>query len=166
MFHRHRPQAAAAALGLLFLTASPAAAGPAPERHCVVEVTGQKADGELVTTTPRCYATYEEVRQSTQGSNSAGTTSAQAASSFILATHYDGASWTGSSTSVTGSDCLGGWLNTSSTWTNRISSTRNGCYRVRHFDGANLTGASEDTVGSGGNLWSLNDRTSSIQYLN
>jgi hypothetical protein len=86
------------------------------------------------------------------------------ASTFTLATHYDGAGFSGASTSVVGSDCNGGWLNTSSTWDNRISSTKNGCPRVRHFDGDNLTGSSESTTGGGGNLGALNNRTNSIQY--
>src|ERR1019366_4402030 len=83
---------------------------------------------------------------------------------FILGIHYDGQNWTGSSTSTVGSDCLGGWLNVSNAWNNRIRSTWNGCNRIRHFDGYNLTGTWEDTYSPGGNLTALDRATSSIQY--
>jgi hypothetical protein len=38
-----------------------------------------------------------------------------------------------------GDDCLGGYINLSSTWDYRISSTMNGCYRIRHYDGSDKT---------------------------
>jgi hypothetical protein len=89
-------------------------------------------------------------------------------STFIIGIHYDGLGFTGSSFSVVGSDCAGGWLNTPAGWNDRIRSTVNGCPRIRHYDGANLTydvyGA-QDSYGGGGNLTTLDRHTSSLQYL-
>jgi hypothetical protein len=132
-----------------------AAGSPRPQ-HCVVHVTGQQPSGELIVSAPRCYP-------SLTGALAAETTSR---TDFVLATHYDLPNFDASagSTSTVGSSCIGGWLNTSAAWNNRIGSTRNGCPSVIHFDGANLTGTSATTVGVGGNLGAMNNRTSSIQY--
>ena len=87
------------------------------------------------------------------------------ASDFIIGIHYDGLNWTGSTMTVVGSNCSGGWLNVSDAWNNRIRSTQNGCYRIRHFDGYNLTGSFEATFSPGANLTFMDRNTSSIQYL-
>jgi hypothetical protein len=128
--------------------ADPVGAATQRGQHCYVRVIEQHADGELVTTEPACYATAARARQAATSS----TAQQRAVNSFVLATHYDGPGWTGSSTAVYGSDCLGGWLNTSTYWANEMESTQNGCSVVRHFYGQNLTGASQATTGSGGNL--------------
>jgi hypothetical protein len=169
------------ALALASLTSfvpSASAATGKFESHCVVRVTGQKESGELITDEPKCYARFSDAMRATgvEGATTlrAGASSREiqavnsaSTSSYVLATHYDGAGFTGSSTSTVGNDCLGGWLNTSASWSNRISSTSNGlCNRTRHYDYPNLGGGSEDVYGSGGNLWAYNNATESIQYLN
>lgn len=170
--------AALAVAALAGLTSAASAAAAKVESHCVVRVVGQRASGELITEEPRCYARFADAMRATgvPGATTlrAGASSTQiqgvnatTSSTYILATHYDGAGWNGNSTSTVGGDCLGGWLNTSSYWSNRISSTQNGwCYRVRHHDYANLGGGYEETYGGGGSLWGYNNDAESIQYLN
>lgn len=118
------------------------------EVHCTVEVTGQDASGQFTTTEPRCSRSRPDEVQSL--------------SSSTLAVHYSGGNFTGSTFTVTGSGCSGGWLNFPSEWTNVISSTWSGC-AVSHFDYFYLTGDVEVTYGSS-NLGSLNNRTNSARY--
>jgi hypothetical protein len=159
----------AAVAAIVLAYGYPAGASSSPPRNqCVVHVVGHRASGELVLSERHCYTSFLGAMRAegvdAWGSGAATKAKVVALSSFTLATHYDGFSFTGASTSVVGSDCGGGWLNTSDTWTNRISSTKNGCPRVRHYDGDNLTGAFESTTGGGGNLSTLNNRANSIQY--
>lgn len=159
--------------GALVLAFAPAPAHAAAEEHCAVRVIGKKADGELMTSPPECRSTYSDALAAVGvgGADTlqAGATSdelqAFAATSSTIGTHYDGFGLTGSSFSVVGSDCSGGWLNLSTTWKNRVSSTANGCPRIRHWDGDNRTGAWEETYGAGANLSTLNNKANSIQYL-
>jgi len=137
-------------------------AGASGEKHCYVRVIDRRSSGELVTTAPSCYATMSQMQQAASASNDARTASTQ--STFALATHWDQLGRTGGSTTVYGSDCLGGWLNTSAYWAANMASTTNGCPRVRHFYGQNLTGAWDDTTGSGGNLSSTYHHAWSVQY--
>jgi hypothetical protein len=67
---------------------------------------------------------------------------------------------------VVGGSCSGGYWNTGSTWANRISSSWNGCYRLRHHDGPSKTGTYADTLGPGThNLPShMNNKTESVSY--
>jgi hypothetical protein len=157
-------------------------AGPAvaeAETHCVVEVVGQRADGELVLSEPRCYSSFTDavfdasggVAHLGTGSSGAmlfedGSTTAAVLASFTLGIHFDGFNGSGSSISVVGDSCTGGWWNTGTTWANRISSSWNGCYRLTHHDGPNKTGASESTVGVGAtrNLTWLHNRAESVSY--
>ena len=85
----------------------------------------------------------------TRAGKAATPAKAQAAALSIqstLATHYDGASYTGSSFSVLGVNCLGGYVNMSASWDNRVSSTYSSfCPRVRHWTGVNLSGQYQDT---------------------
>jgi hypothetical protein len=146
------------------------AQSPQRESHCVVHVRGQAQTGELLVTEPECYSTFDEAMTAegvdAWGIGASVAADSVAAAAFTIGTHYDGAGYTGSSTSVVGSDCGGGWLNVSATWDNRISSTRNGCPRVRHFSGTNLAGSVQSTWSPGGNLTTLDNQTSSIQYTN
>jgi hypothetical protein len=153
--------------------AHPAAAKPAVT-HCVVTVEGAKPSGELVTSAPRCFATIgEALRSAGLPVVGSGDTPRQMAASGQMATasdytigiHYDGFGYTGSSFSVVGSGCIGGYLNMSSAWNNRVSSTWNGCPKIRHWAGVNMTSISESVYSPGGNLTTLNNETSSIQYL-
>lgn len=142
---------ALAAVAFMALGALPSSAAEdpqGPETHCVVEVTGQRPDGEYTTTRPVC------------GRSRPNATTPLASST--LAVHYSGPSFTGSTFTVTGSGCSGGWLNFPSQWTNVISSTWSYC-AVSHFDFFYLTGDVEVTY-SPANLGSLNNRTNSARY--
>jgi hypothetical protein len=167
---RKRYVAAIAAV-LITIAPSPAHAG---EEHCAVRVVGQRPSGEYITTAPECRSSYATALAAVGvlGAKNlhAGATSQQlrtfaTTTNSTIGTHYDGLGLTGSSFSVVGADCTGGWLNLSTTWKNRVSSTANGCPRIRHWDGDNLTGAWQDTLFGGGNLSSLDNKTNSIQYF-
>lgn len=142
------------------------------ESHCVVEVIGQDADGELVVGPAVCFDTLADAlgdavfglhRTGRMGLGLEGPMRAD----FVLGTHFDGANGSGSSISVKGSSCTGGWWNTPSSWDNRISSSYNGCYRLAHYDYPNKGGDRYDTTGVGqtDNLSAaMNNRTESVAY--
>lgn len=154
--------------------------GSTVEEHCVFAVIEQASDGELITTQPRCFESFPEaiaqvsdgaVRLAAEANGSvlfSDPVVARAVSSFTLGIHFDGRNGSGSSISVSGSDCSGGWWNTPSSWDNRISSSFNGCYRLRHYDNPNRGGSYTDTTGAGAthNLASwMDNRTESVAYL-
>lgn len=164
---------------VLPISAAPAgAAAPDHQTHCVVEVVAQTADGELLTGPADCYPTFAEAMAVASGGRLrllAATPGsvvltdeaiAESVSSFTLGIHYDGASGSGSSISVVGSSCAGGYWNTSSSWSNRITSSWNGCARLRHWDGPSKTGSYQDTsgVGTTDNLTTMDNRTESVSY--
>lgn len=150
------------------------------ESHCLVEVVEQRRSGEMVLSTPECYPSFEEALSAASGGLIAAATAptgqelfedpevGMSLLSFTLGIHFDGSNGTGSSISVVGSSCTGGYWNTGATWANRISSSWNGCHRLRHHDGPNKTGTSADTVGSGTHNLppSMNNRTESVSYWN
>lgn len=150
----------------------------AAEVHCLVEVIGQGVSGEMIVSDPQCYPSFEEavavasgglvnVEDAPSGEELLADPEAGILlSSFTLGTHFDGLNGSGSSISVVGGSCTGGYWNTGATWANRISSSWNGCYRLRHHDGPNRTGMYADTVGSGThNLPSFMDnKTESVSY--
>lgn len=168
-------------MGVAYASAPPAEA-QTNEEHCVVRVLDQAPDGEFILTDPMCFesltvalvfgmsglvsphdlADLSDSEMLTEPLYSA------AISTFALGIHFDGANGTGSSISVVGSSCTGGWWNTGSTWANRISSSWNGCYRLRHYDYPNKVGTWADTTGVGqtDNLPSLmNNRAESVAYF-
>jgi hypothetical protein len=155
--------AGAAGAGVLGAPAAHAAGdgrtGPAPaEEHCVVHVVGRDdATGELRLSELECAATRRAALERS-GVDAL-------AADFAIGVHFDGLGYTGSTLTVVGADCTGGWLNVPAAWDNRISSTLNGCPRIRHFDGANLTGTQQTTLAPGANLTTLNNKSSSLQYL-
>lgn len=119
---------------------------------CLVAVTDQRADGELVADWS-CYL----------GADAAGYVAAESLitmSSTTIGTHFDGV-FSGSFITVSGTTCGGGWLNLSAAWVNRISSTSSSCL-VRHYDGYNLTGAVQSVFVAP--LTTLDDRANSLQY--
>ena len=140
------------------LTPDAEAAQVEPEEHCVIVVVDQEPDGELITTEPECSASRPVALQRARSASGR-------ASTFVIGAHYDGFAYGGSSLSVLGDDCLGGWLNVPAGWNNRISSTSHGCPQIRHFDGYYLVTPEQTTFPPGANLILLNNRTSSIQYL-
>jgi len=158
----------------------PAVATVGSESHCVVRVVGEHPDGEFVVTPQECFSTLGEALSYASGgtvSFDTGLTGealladqggvASIASTFTLGVHFDGFNGTGSSISVVGSDCSGGYWNTGTTWENRISSSWNGCYRLRHYDSPGATGAWQDTYGAGSthNLSTLNNRAKSVAWV-
>ena len=157
-----------AGIGLVAATAmGPAttvgAAPKAAEEHCVLVVLGKEASGRLRKEPMQCAATPAEARALAAPEAGAGATDL---ADWAIGTHYDGAGFTGSSVTVWGADCTGGWLNLPSDWNDRISSTLHGCPRIKHHLHVGLSGSSQTTASPGGNLGStLNNETSSIQYL-
>ena len=145
------------------LVAAPESVAAPPEEHCAVRVVGQRPSGELLLTPATCRSTRTEALVAIGAISTAGYTAQS--SSFMLGAHFDGFGYSGSSITVVGDDCLGGYINLSSDWDNRVSSTMNGCYRIRHYDGSDKTGASQTILGGGGNLSTLNNMANSIQYL-
>lgn len=175
-WHKHLLTVAviAATIPSWAIPVSPALA-EADESHCIAEVADQKPDGELILDSPKCFDgladAYDYASNLSLDVDLADSTlfgSVQSlGGTFILGTHFDGYNGSGSSISVVGDSCTGGWWNTSSTWDNRISSSYNGCYRLRHFDYPNKAGDRYDTTGVGqtDNLSAaMNNRTESVAY--
>lgn len=168
---------AVAALTTGALATAPAAAAqsaPTQEEHCLVNVLGQQDDGRYLTDEPTCYPTFAEVLAAIGGG--AGARRAQRSavpgapifapmSSTLLARHFDGANQSGSSITVNGVACDGGYVNLSSSWVNRISSATNSCPNVNYYDGYDKTGSSEFTSGLGDkSLSTLNNAANSVGY--
>jgi hypothetical protein len=148
-----------AAMGVV--APAPANGAPRPqEEHCVVRVTDQDPrTGELHLTEPTCSATQ------VQALERVGLDPAAVAADWSIGIHFEGPGFTGSSLTVVGADCTGGWLNTPAGWSNVISSTLHGCPHITHYDGYYLVSPSVTTVSPGGNLGSMDNRTSSLQYF-
>jgi hypothetical protein len=161
--HKRLVLVLAALVAAIVPTASATAdTAPAPPHgdHCVVHVTGQRASGELTVSSPRCYASHRSAM------TAEGVGARRQGATFEIGYHCDGYHLVAPCTSVVGDSCTGGWLNTSAFWSNRISSTRNGCPTVRHHDRPNLAGSVKATVGTGPhNLTTFDNRTESLQYL-
>lgn len=132
----------------------------------MVFVVDQNPDGELIVSELECFTDEATADAIALEGHDSWSTSLSAVSSFVLGKHFDGFNGSGSSISVVGSSCTGGYWNTGSTWANRISSSYNGCYRLRHWELPNKNGASENTYGVGttNNLGSLNNRVQSVSY--
>jgi hypothetical protein len=148
------------------------------DRHCVYEIVEVAADLELVMAPERCFGTFAEAAlylssglirlpydtpTSILESQSAGV---QRLANFTIGIHYDYYNGGGSSISVSGSSCVGGWWNTPTWFDNRESSAFNGCYRLRHYDGPNKGGSFQSTTGVGDtdNLSTLDNRVESVSY--
>lgn len=154
------------------------AIGTDTETHCVVEVIDQAPDGEWIVTEPVCSSSLADaVAIATRGSVVlksaisgtellAGKLDDALLASMTLGIHFDGANGTGSSISVAGGACTGGYWNTGAAWENRISSSWNGCPRLRHYDNPAMGGSFESTTGAGTtkNLGAMNNKTESVQY--
>lgn len=144
---------------------APAAATADDEQHCVLRILGRGDDGQFRTAPLECYPTLEEALAASDPPAGAGLRAEVAlASSSTLSTHWDGSNRSGSSITITGSDCAGGTVNLSGSWTNRISSTRNYCPATRFFDGFDKGGGHETTSTSTVNLGALNNASNSVYY--
>ncbi len=149
---------------------------PGAESHCVLEVVDQHATGELVTAPPVCFGTLAEALEYAGGTplgrrdassdelEAASSEDLAAAASGVLGVHFEHQDRTGSSITISGATCSGGYVNLSAAWINRISSTQNGCGSVTFFDGFGTSGASESTGATTVNLKALNDIANSVQY--
>jgi len=139
------------------------------ESHCVVHVIGQAEDGELTISVPDCYETATEAAMAASGTLQPGGAGfeSMAGATFTLGIHYDGSNGSGSSITVVGSSCTGGYWNTPSWFDNRITSSYNGCGRLRHYDRPYKGGSSTNTYGAGTTddlaAW-MNNRTESVAY--
>ncbi len=164
-----------------FLLATPGWASARPiegEAHCVVNVIDELETRELVASKPTCFATFADAVSMASGGTISLAESSEgsvmfedanliaAMSSFALGIHFDGSGGSGSSITVVGSSCTGGWWNTGSSWSNRISSSYNGCSRLRHYNLPNKGGSFQDTYGAGttNNLSTLNNMAESVSY--
>jgi hypothetical protein len=116
-------------------------------QHCSMTVLDENVDGSLRTTPIVC------------GPVAISAT----ASDPVLAIHYTGFNWTGSTLTIYGGVCGGGWLNLPGGWVNAIASTRSWC-TTTHYEGMSLTGAYVTTFGPGGNLGSLAYAVDSVVY--
>lgn len=144
----------------------------AKEKHCVVYVVDKTTEGQLAMSSPTCFATPAEAAElaatpvlKAQTADIDGM--AFGYSTFTIGIHYDGANGTGSSITVVGSSCTGGWWNTPGWFDNKTSSSYNGCYRLRHYDKPNRGGMGYNTytVGQTDNIASyMNNRTESVAY--
>lgn len=156
--------------------ADPERGGDDNETHCVAFVIDQEKDGELILSKPDCFGSEEDAETWTEiGLLQPAISAAIAAnlgggvtafSTFTLGKHYDGFNGSGSSITIIGSSCSGGYWNTWTSWDNRISSSYNGCARLRHYDLPNKAGSWQNTYGAGttDNLNTLNNRAESISY--
>lgn len=150
------------------------------ETHCVLTVVDQKPTGELVMHESHCFNSFSEAMEfasggeidlprSAQGSDVFidGSVAAYAASTFTIGIHYDGYAGSGSSISIAGDSCVGGWWNTSAAWDNRISSSYNGCAVLRYYndpDKSQYLGYTSG-VGTTDNLASgANNKAESVSY--
>ncbi len=151
----------------------PAAASTSEEteEHCLLEVIGQEPDGEYITAEPVCYPTLGEVLDdlgidvdALDDTGAAGRAARAMAASSALGTHFADAGRTGSSITISGADCGGGYVNLSAGWVDRISSTRNYCPTVVFWTGFDKSGSNEITSTSSINLGPLNNLSRSIGY--
>lgn len=185
MMKRPRSVVSMAAIALLVTVAAvPAAAqGIRPagtgESHCVVAVTGETGQGQLITGSPRCFDDFAEAMGFASSGSlqlAPGTAGdivfseravAAGVSNFILGIHYEHSGGRGSSVTVVGSSCSGGYWNAPSWLANKISSSYHGCGTLTHHDLPNLGGAAYSTTGIGStqNLPGFNDRAESVRYL-
>lgn len=151
----------------------------AADSHCVVEVVEQRPGGELVTSEPVCFGSFADAMVEASGGlmrlpdgvggdvvftdESVGIL----ASTFAIGIHYDGYNGSGSSITVVGSSCSGGYWNTPGWFDNRISSSYNGCARLKHWNYPGVSGYLTATTGVGttDNLpGSANNKTESVSY--
>ena len=171
----------AAALSTLLVplfAAAPTSDVDAGVSHCVVMVVGEKPGGELVVSDPECFGSFAEAMSvASEGTMDLAAEAkgsvvfeddvvAAAAASFTLGIHFDGYSGSGSSLTVAGGSCTGGYWNTPSYFDNVISSSYNGCSTLKHYDKAYASVYLQSTYGVGttDNLGTANNRVESVSY--
>jgi len=178
MTRARKRMALSLAIAGAMVVAIPAGAGAKTElvekeQHCVVYVTEKTGEGELKMSDPTCLASREAASElasrpifKPQMADIDGM--AYGFSNFTIGIHYNGSNGTGSSITVVGSSCTGGYWNTPGWFDNKESSAYNGCYRLRHYNNPNKSGMGANTYGAGttDNLPSyMNNRTESVAYF-
>lgn len=138
--------ATVAAAAVAFPLAHAGAAAQPKTTNCSMSVIGQADDGELVTTAMSC---------------SAGPI-AMAAASYPIAVHYKDPNFGGSTLTIYGDGCTGGWLNMPTGWNDVISSTISSCI-VDHYDGYFMLG-NVQTLSYGNLSYPLDNKTGSARY--
>lgn len=141
--------------------------------HCVVEVLGVDAIGNFVLGPEVCFKTLAEalsfvgVPDVDVDATPADLPRSVLATSQVLGIHYEHSNLSGSSLTIRGTSCVGGGLNLSSSWNDRISSTFHGlCGTIKHYEHIHYGGAVLTTYAPWMNMTSaMNDETSSIKYF-
>lgn len=145
-----------AVIGILALALLLATGASSRDEHCTVRVIGQEDSGQFILSEEECFDTYDEMLSGLEEGTDAD---------FIIGAHYEHSNLGGSSFTVVGSGCTGGWLNVRPSWNDRISSTANGSYRISHWEHQGTSGAEFKTRSPYGNITGvMNDQTSSISY--
>jgi hypothetical protein len=113
--------------------AAPLAGEKQDEEHCVVAVTAVRGD-VLITGPETCFDSEAQAARASVsgvGSLSAASLASPGASALaattVIGKHYTGTSYTGSSISIVGTQCLGGVWYPSGSWNNNIESSRHYC---------------------------------------
>ncbi len=197
-FRRHVRSSALGAIVLAAsLLVTPAAVAD-EETHCVINVLDVLLDGEFVVSDPVCFGTFAEAMEylgagdlgiqsgpelfaeqprldgrfargtAVSRSDAEATPTPQGGYSSIIGIHFKGRGGSGSSVSISGSNCSGGYWNASSSWRNVISSSYNGCVRLAHYSQPNISGSRYDTYGVGQTdsiYGSMDNNTESVRYL-
>jgi hypothetical protein len=151
------------------------ATGTDAEQHCLLRAEEEEFSARLVQEEMPCYPTLAEalaaiddmpvIDSTARFDSTAGRSPAAlvALSNIALATHFDGANYAGDSVTVYGTSC-DAFVNFSTTWINRVSSTGNYCGTVRFFDGYDKGGDDELLTSGWWNLGALNNRAQSAYY--
>lgn len=143
-----------------------ASAADAAETHCVLRMDAAADSSRAKKADLNCYPTLAEALAESgppiQEPNGTKERSAALAASTI-AIHFDGRNNSGSSISISGTECSGGHVNLTNDWVNRIRSTANFCPTVKFFDGFDKSGDAEATSGIT-NLGPLDRRANSVSY--
>lgn len=153
----------------------------------MIDVLDVLLDGEFVVSEPVCFSSFDEAMAfvglgsvktgssllkqrpnlSAPTPRAVGGNTTNGSSNYVIGIHFTGRGGTGSSITVAGSSCSGGFWNASSSWRNVISSSYNGCARLAHYSELYVSGSRYDTrtVGQTDSIYgSMDNSTKSISY--
>ena len=138
----------------------------------------RRAPGTL--SEPDCFSDFgdaiKSVGLSERTTAPAQLTTSQLRASYVIAVHYDGTGYSGSSLTVTSGtgQCNGGYINFRThytSWNNRFESLTYGCDSgpIKHWDvapasGGSCSGSSLSAWSNKSTLGSMNNRTSCVRY--
>lgn len=123
---------------------------------------------DLFTTAPDMSKAFRTGGTRDKATRTRAANTTNGTSSFVIGIHFTGRYGGGSSVTLTGTNCSGGYWNASSSWRNVISSSYNGCARLAHYSELYISGSRYDTRTSGqtDNISGyMDNRTKSIRYL-